>query len=539
MSQESDHGEAVSVSAGGVTVEKTFAADEFPVPAVKFVVRSERDDHVDVRLSDDIPESFSMERVGFHPDYESANWTAYEDQLVEYERSLEPHEEVLTVYGVRVDDGDDISAFLTDPTLETIVPGDDSVEEVVGADSSRPVRTALADDATALPGLDGDDPLSADSEDVSSESSDDVSEPLELEDPLADDPLVETSDAVPEEASPQADDASTEEPTDDEAEPIALEDPFADPDEVGVETDALDSESGDAVDESPVGGGDDPQKLDAPDVPDAPSAGELSPVPRSLSTDLTAAVVARPSDADPLGEQFDHESTTSVAVDADSETESEVGPHSDAVEAAVPSPRSETGVAGALADEIRSGDVDEDDLELLREELDLGLPRSVDVRIRRLQSQMDDLEAYSDALATFLDENGTAEELVSGLRTELDTLSATADRLESELDVLREERDDLDSAVENVDGRVDRVSSRLDGVDESVIAVADDVESLDDEMGEVRGDLAELDARIVSVEELGADERAELKAELDAIEEELEELDAFRDRLSSVFGGEQ
>ncbi|WP_224449733.1 hypothetical protein [Haloprofundus salilacus] len=535
MSQEPDHGESLTVSAGGVTVEKTFAADEFPVPAIKFVVRSEREDAVDVRLSDDIPESFSMERVGFHPDYESANWTAYEDQFVEYERSLEPSEEVLTVYGIRLDDDHDPTAFLTEPMLETIVPGDgsDTVEDVIGSDSSRPVRNALADDATGLPGLDGDDPLA---DGLESGDDDEPPEPIELADPLANDPLAD--DTLADVPDVETDGDSGEAAEDDESEPIALEDPVSAPDEDDPDPEPLDSpETAEPSDDHAAADAetlDDSKDFDDTDALDADAGDEPASTPRSLSSDLTPAVVSYQADSDPLGAQFDAEpepEPVEVNESAESAESAEV------VEAAVP--RQETGVAAALADEIRSGSVDDEDLELLREELDLGVPRSVDVRIRRLQSKMDDLEAYSDALAAFLDENGTAEELVTELRSDLESLSAATDELETELDGLRDERDDLDSAVEDVDGRVERVSGRLDGVDETVTAVAADVESLDHEMGEVRGDLADLDARIVSVEELGADERAELEAELDAIQDELEALDAFRDRLSSAFGGEQ
>ncbi|KTG11099.1 hypothetical protein AUR64_05145 [Haloprofundus marisrubri] len=528
MSQESDHGETVTASAGGVTVEKTFAADEFPVPAVKFVIQSERDDVVDVRLSDDIPESFSMDRVGFHPDYESANWTAYEDQFVEYERTLDPSEEVLTVYGVRIEEDEDSSAFLTDPMLETIVPGDggDSVESVVGDDSSRAVRNALADEATELPGLDADDPLAVDAVPVEPAESDaeetDVPDPLELDDPLADDPLDEdTSEDVSEVSDPE----TSDEDDTDVPEPLALEDPLSESEEAAGEDDDLDSSAEDNPEETET------------------------PAPRSLSANLTAAVVPRSSDAEPFGTQFDDVSDSHVPDDGESEPEAQAEPEPKAesepesevppADSVAPAPTPQTGIASALAAEIRAGEVADEDLDLLREELDFGLPRSVDVRIRRLQSQMDDLEAYSDALETFLDENGTADELVTELRSELDSLSTTTDDLEDDIASLRDEAADLNETTKTVDSRVDEVSSRLDGVDDRVEDVAAGVDSLDDEMGDVRSDLADLDERIVTVEELSADERAELEAELDAIEEELEALDAFRDRLSSVFGGEQ
>jgi hypothetical protein len=81
-----------SVTEGEVTVRKTFEAEEFPVPAVKFVVESTASEPVHLRLVDPIPDSLPMENVGFHPDFEKDNWTAYKTHRVEYNRTLDPGE---------------------------------------------------------------------------------------------------------------------------------------------------------------------------------------------------------------------------------------------------------------------------------------------------------------------------------------------------------------------------------------------------------------------------------------------------------------
>jgi len=73
---------------------------------------------------------------------------------------------------------------------------------------------------------------------------------------------------------------------------------------------------------------------------------------------------------------------------------------------AAPATAPDEGLAAALAAEIRAGGVDDADLETLRSELDVGVPRSVDVRIARLQSSVADIEAYADALAEFIDGEG-------------------------------------------------------------------------------------------------------------------------------------
>ncbi|MFC7080489.1 hypothetical protein [Halorussus caseinilyticus] len=114
--------EVVTTNESGVVVEKSFEGDEFAVPAIKFVIRCERDERATLRLADDIPEEFPMDNVGFHPDYENDNWTAYKDHRVEFERELEPGEELVTVYGVRLADGDDPSTFLGTPSIEESRP---------------------------------------------------------------------------------------------------------------------------------------------------------------------------------------------------------------------------------------------------------------------------------------------------------------------------------------------------------------------------------------------------------------------------------
>ena len=48
--------EPVIESDAGVTVEKSYEPDDFPVPAIAFVIHSERDEQASVRLVDTVPE---------------------------------------------------------------------------------------------------------------------------------------------------------------------------------------------------------------------------------------------------------------------------------------------------------------------------------------------------------------------------------------------------------------------------------------------------------------------------------------------------
>lgn len=110
---------------------------------------------------------------------------------------------------------------------------------------------------------------------------------------------------------------------------------------------------------------------------------------------------------------------------------------------------------------------------------------SNEVRIMRLQSSVESLAAYTDALEEFLDENGPAEtiqeELTSAqseidtLETELDALEATDDELKSQLSAhanrlhSHEKRfEGLEDGIEHQSNQLDTLEARLNGLENAV-----------------------------------------------------------------------
>jgi flagellin-like hook-associated protein FlgL len=421
MANDPDPDIPVSVTTGEVHVGKAFEADRFPVPAIAFEIESVADEPIRIRLVDEIPESFPMEGVGFHPDYEGDNWTAYRDNRVAYERTLDPGESVLTVYGIRIDDPEEAEDFLGDPTVELIEHGDAAATgDVLGRETTQVVRDALSgEESRDLSGLGGGPLL-------------DEAPPAPRE--RVDDPITVTGDR------------------DESVTAVAVE----------GDDETADDEETDAV-------------------PSADAAEALDP---------------RSGDA---------------AVEAEPEAEPE--PESDAepapAEAAVPG-----SVAAALAAEIRDGTADDEDLTVLREAFeaaeDEDVPTSVDVRIGRLQSQIEDLLAYRDALADFLDENGTAEEVVGEVSEDLHDLSERVESLEDTVADADAERADLDAAVDAVADRVDTVADDLDDLSSTVETVQERLDAVED-----------------------------LESDIEDIEAELDDLRSFRDRLNSAFGTEE
>ena len=116
---ESEQYEMVTVASDGVTVDKRFEEDEFPVPAIAFEIQSSRSETVTVTLVDRVPEDVAVEDLGFHPEYGSEYWTIDEDQIT-FEREIEANSEYTTVYGIRATGTEDVEQFLTEPTLVTV-----------------------------------------------------------------------------------------------------------------------------------------------------------------------------------------------------------------------------------------------------------------------------------------------------------------------------------------------------------------------------------------------------------------------------------
>ncbi|OYR56168.1 hypothetical protein [Halorubrum halodurans] len=560
-----------TVEEDGVRVEKSFTDDAFPVPAVMFAIVSRRENAVRVRIVDRIPEEFPMDRIGFHPDYESENWTAYKDHRVEFERVLEPGESVETVFGIR-DDDPDLEEFLGTPVIEHVPVGEE-IGDVLGAGETDAVREVLSGDRATLPGMEN---APADAENA----------PVDAED-------------APDRTTSTAEADETEKADEGETDPL-LDDP-------AVETDADEREGSSADDREP-------------DEDDAAEGVEAGPEPRPVAAE-TAAAVTRREDA-----------STSEAEPDDSDAEPE-GPGAEPDTDGVPA-SAEGGVAAALAEEIRSGRVAEDDMEVLRSELDVGVPRSVDVRISRLQSSVADIEAYADALAEFIDEEGTAREILDGLDARVDDLEATVDdvdtrlaagerahgeladdveavettvdeveasvetiestadelsdtveAVEDDVAAVREDVDEVEATVDDLDDTVSAVQATAHGLEETVEGVAgdvtaleadlaglddalddvdDDVETLyeevddaaagvertdgriddveerlgrfDEEFDDLWDDLAEVDSRLTDIEGRIGDDFEDVEAELEAIQDHLEELEAFRKRLNEAFG---
>ncbi|TKX78275.1 hypothetical protein EXE53_22095, partial [Halorubrum sp. SD626R] len=455
MSERTDGG--TTVDEDGVRVEKSFTEDAFPVPAVRYDLSSDREDAVRVRIVDQIPESFPMDRIGFHPDYESDNWTAYKDHRVEFERVLESGEAVETVFGIR-DEDPDLDGFLEAPVIEHVPVGEE-IEDVLGAGDADAVREVLAGDRTTLPGMEEtveSAPEAVDAGDAAPAEDDDASEPLGAEGADAAD-AVDAAGATDAETEPEATGRESEEPAERDAPAPRT---VGDGRKAAV-TPRDDADSG---------------------VPDE-------------SAETTAADEEREPDGAPDRDDGPEPADEPGLTDAPEPDDGAATPDEHRPAAGV-----EDGVAAALAAEIRSGEADPEDIRTIEAELDGGVPRSVDVRIGRLQSSVADIEAYADALAEFIDGEGTAREILEDLNDQIDAVESTVSTLDDRADdaeaaraELRDDVSRVDEAVDDVADDVSEVDGRVDGVESSVESVEASVDSVEASVEAATTDIARID----------------------------------------------
>ena len=191
-------------------------------------------------------------------------------------------------------------------------------------------------------------------------------------------------------------------------------------------------------------------------------------------------------------------------------SESEGGSGGDAVELSGES------LVAALANELRNQNVTKEDVQLLRKAFDLASADdgSVKARVQKLQSDVTEVIAYTDALEEFLDENGTAEEMVDEFSEEISEFRAQVEAFDSELDDVQDTATANEEEITSLSSDVDSVESTVGDLESQLEGLTDDLESLREDVGD--GDVDE---------------------QIDEIHDEIEELKEWREQLSSVIGG--
>ncbi len=124
---------------------------------------------------------------------------------------------------------------------------------------------------------------------------------------------------------------------------------------------------------------------------------------------------------------------------------------------------------------------------------------STDARIKHLQEEVTDLAAYTDALEEFLNEQGTAQQLLTEVRDELSTLH---DDIEAINDRMNTQSNDIDSLTHDIQT-----------LEAGITDVRDTLHQMD-----------ELETRLTTLED-----------ELTHLQDELDDLIQFRDQIATAF----
>jgi len=411
--------EEVNVASDGVTVTKRFEEDEFPVPAIAFEFKSDRNEGVTVRLTDTVPDDIEVEDLGFHPEYGSEYWTI-DDDVITFERDLDANSSYTTVYGIRATGSDDVQQFLAEPTLESVeppLPDDTEHEDVIPESGDDVVKEAIAGDGE-IPGLEEEDDEDDEDEDVGT---------LDLKDP------------------------------------------------------------------NDSGGGGSQQAASQTEETQAETTEEAD------GTDGTA--------------------DAAVTIDDDS-------------------------LISAMATEIRQNNVSADDVKLLRQAFEIAAEEggSTAAKIEQIQSDIADLRAYTNSLEEFLDDNGTAEEMIGEFEQQIEEFGDQLDSFESEIDsntsqlnAMNEEVDSVSEEVSSVSEEISTVNDDVDTLDEEVSSVRREVNGLGNEFEEFESSIDEIEETVEDLREDVAD--GDVAGRIDDLEAEIDDLQVWQEQIKETFGG--
>jgi len=263
-------------------------------------------------------------------------------------------------------------------------------------------------------------------------------------------------------------------------------------------------------------GGDEDEDIGTLDLADPNSEGEEAEA-EDDDEDKAEAEDAEESEAE------DDEAVEPEAEEA--EAEDDEGDEAEAEEADAAKTNGASGdiesVAAALATEIREGEVDDDDMEVLQDELEIEASggtdgAAMDARIEKLQTNVADMEAYIDALEEFLEENGQGEDLIEDVQSGLDDLESKMGEIE---DGIEDNADDIAS----LEGKVNNIKGDMQSLKGDVKDVDDSIHEMQSTIDDLEGDLDDIEGVSDTIED---------------VEDDIVELQEWREQLSNVLGAQ-
>lgn len=438
----------VAVERDGVQVEKSFEPDDFPVPAIAFVVHSERGEPVEIRLADRVPEDVAAEDIGFHPQYGAEYWSV-EDGRIVFEREFEAGEQYTTVYGLRANETDDVERYMSEPDLERVDPELDSGEVVAD----------VIGDAEA----DADDGGEGEGE---GEADDEV-EPLELNDPVGE--SGERSGGDPEQAVASVADEGAGEGTERGVVEVG--------DESVVAALAAEIRAGDVDDD------------DLAALRDALGVEREGGSVDARISRLQSDIADLQAYSDALEEFLEEDGDTQTLL---RELQGDIAD----VESEIESVRER---ADANTDSLSEFDAELTELEATVSE--------VDGRLDDLAGRLDDVEgAVGDVREEAESAHEAADdaaETAEEAREDAAAARETADDVEGDVETIHEDLDDLHVAVDEASAEVEETAEEVSDLADDVAAIEADVgEDLDERLSDVEEDVRDIREELADLAEM-------------------------------------
>jgi len=240
----------------------------------------------------------------------------------------------------------------------------------------------------------------------------------------------------------------------------------------------------------------------AAEIPDEPEVGEPATDEPAVDGPEMELDLEEPESQEPESEEA-----------ASQESDSEAAPSQEPESEAADESEAET-VVEQLARELREDAAPDESLAVVEAQFGTATDSSgsLDARLTQVQEDVANLRSYTNALEEFLDEEGTAQEIMDEFESRLEGFEGDVDRVEGSVDSLTGELQALREDVNDFQGSLDSLSANY----------AD----LTDEVDSLREDIAETDDQLPAYD---------IDEQFSEIDEELSELDEFVSGLRSAF----
>ncbi len=201
-------------------------------------------------------------------------------------------------------------------------------------------------------------------------------------------------------------------------------------------------------------------------------------------------------------------------------------------------------VVAAMAAEIRQQNVSADDVKLLRRAFEIAGENggTTSAKVEQMQDDVADLRAYTNALEEFLDENGTAQQIlgeveqqIEGFETQLSSLQSSLDSNSEQLESVTSTVNEFDEELQSLGEELESVSDEMETLSSNVEDATSDVSAMDEQFADLEDAIETIEEDLSELEEQAAGD--EVKDRMEEIASDIDELQTWQAQIKETFGG--